>query len=329
MKQEQIESLEKKIHEEYNNIAGIVVLKNGQLMYQNYFNDCHMNSRIHVYSVSKSILSIVIGIAIDKGYIQSVNQKVLDFFPEYTVKKTEKTIQRITIKDLLTMCAPYKHKETPISYIKYFMSKDWLTFCLNDLGGKKQVGEFRYTPLIGSDILSGILLKATGQSVLDFATKHLFLPLQITVEKSIVLKNAKEQKGFNKATNMSGWVVDPKGLHAGGWGLTLSAGDMAKIGQLFLNHGVWDNKQIVSSSWLEASTREHSRWKEMDLPYGYLWWIIDDKQKACAAMGDGGNVIYFNVEKNIVISIASLFDSKAKDRLAFIKEEIEPIFETV
>ena len=65
----------------------------------------------------------------------------------------------------------------------------------------------------------------------------------------------------------------------------------------------------------------------MDLPYGYLWWIIDEKEQACAAMGDGGNVIYFNREKNMVISIASLFVPRAKDRLELIRKYIEPIFE--
>ena len=83
------------------------------------------------------------------------------------------------------MTAPYKYKFAPCTYIKYFMSDDRVKFTLDLLGGKGQIGEFRYTPLVGPDILSGILVKATGQSVFDFATENLFSPLGITVESNV------------------------------------------------------------------------------------------------------------------------------------------------
>lgn len=327
MNQERIKELENKINNAYSNIAGIVVLKNGKTRYENYFNECTDDSRIHVYSVSKSIISILIGIAIDKGYIKSINQKVLDFFPDYTVKRSEKTIQNVTLRDLLTMTAPYKYKFAPYTYIKYFMSDNWVNFTLNLLGGKGQIGEFRYTPLVGPDILSGILVKATGQSVFDFAKENLFSPLGIIVEDNVVLHSAKEQSAFNKSKSISGWVADPTGINAGGWGLTLSPVDMAKIGQLYLDGGMWNGNQIVSVGWINESTKEHSRWEKINLSYGYLWWIIDNKEHACAAMGDAGNVIYFNTEKKIVVSIASLFVQNPKDRIEFIKKHIEPILE--
>ncbi len=328
MNQEKVTELENKINNDYSNIAGMVVLKDGKILYENYFNECNATSRIHVYSVLKSIISLLIGIAIDKGYIKSVNQKVLDLFPAYTVKRREKTIQNVTLKDLLTMTAPYKYKFAPYTYIKYFMSDDWVKFSLDLLGGKGHIGEFRYTPLVGPDILSGILVKATGQSVFDFATENLFSPLGITVESNVILHSAKEQSAFNKSTSISGWVSDQTGINAAGWGITLSPMDMAKIGQLCLDGGMWNGKQIVSSEWINESTKEHSRWEKINLPYGYLWWIIDSKEHACAAMGDGGNVIYFNTKKKIVISIASLFVQNAKDRIELIKEHIEPIFES-
>jgi len=327
MNQEKVTELENKINIDYSNIAGMVVLKDGKTLYESYFNECTATNRIHVYSVSKGIISILIGIAMDKGYIKSINQKVLDFFPDYTVKRREKTIQKVTLKDLLTMTAPYKYKFEPYTYIRYFMSDDWLKFTLDLLGGKGQIGEFRYTPIVGPDILSGILVKATGQSVLDFATENLFLPLGINVESNVVLHSAKEQSEFNKSKSISGWVTDEAGINAGGWGLTLSPMDMAKIGQLCLDGGMWNGKQIVSAGWIDESTKEHSRWRKINLPYGYLWWIIDDKEHACAAMGDGGNVIYYNTKKKIVVSIASLFVRNAKDRIELIKEYIEPIFE--
>ena len=238
MNQEIVKELEKRINNDYSNIAGMVVLKEGKRLYENYFNECSATSLIHVYSVTKSIISILIGIAMDKGYIKSIDQKLLDFFPDYTVKKREKTIQNITLKDLLTMTAPYKYKLTPYTYIKYFMSDDWVKFTLDVLGGKGKIGEFRYTPLIGPDILSGILAKVTGQSVFDFARENLFLPLGITVESNVYFHSAKEQRAFNRSSSISGWVADPTGINAGGWGLTLSPVDMAKIGQLYLDGGM-------------------------------------------------------------------------------------------
>lgn len=326
MNQEKVTELEKKINNDYSNIAGMVVLKDGKILYENYFNECTATSRIHVYSVTKSIISILVGIAMDKGYIKSINQKVLDFFPDYIVKRREKTIQNITLKNLLTMTAPYKYKYFA-PYVKYFSSDDWVKFTLDLLGGRGQIGKFRYTPLIGPDILSGILIKATGQSVFDFATENLFSPLGITVESNVIFHSKEEQLAFNKAKNISGWVADSTGVNTGGWGLTLSPRDMAKIGQLYLDGGMWNGKQIVSTRWIDESIKEHSRWEKINLPYGYLWWIIDDKEHACAAMGDGGNVIYFNTKKKIVVSIASFLIQNAKDRIELIKEHIEPIFE--
>ena len=145
MNQEKITELERLLKKDYSNIAGIVVQKGGNIQYEFYFNECTTTSRIHVYSVTKSIISILIGIAIEKGYIQSVSQKVLDFFPDYTVKRGEKTIQHVTLENLLTMTAPYKYRFAP-PYIKYFTSKNWVKFSLDLLGGRGKIGNFRYAP---------------------------------------------------------------------------------------------------------------------------------------------------------------------------------------
>lgn len=106
MELKKIRELEQRINSDYNNTIGIVILKNGNLSYEKYFMDCTRESRVHIYSVTKSIISVLIGIALDKQYIKSIDQKVLDFFPEYRVKKGENTIQNITLKDMLTMTAP-------------------------------------------------------------------------------------------------------------------------------------------------------------------------------------------------------------------------------
>jgi len=321
MNQKQITALEKAIDSDYRNIAGMVVRKEGKTLYETYFNDCTPTTAIHVFSVTKSIVSILIGIAIDKGYIKSIDQNVLDFFPDYISKRGEKTIQGITIQHMLTMTAPYKYRSAP--YTKYFTSHDWVKAALDLLGGKGIIGEFRYTPLIGPDILSGILASATGQSVLDFATEYLFAPLGIAVENTIMFKDKEEQLAFLKAKNISGWVADPKGNHTAGWGLTMTAMDMAKIGQLYLNGGIWNGKRIISAGWVDESTKEHSRWGTHNLPYGYLWW--PEIGNGYGAMGDSGNIIYVNANKKLVISIASLYKPTAKDRIRLIMEYIEPM----
>ena len=324
MNQDKVMKLENKINNDYKNIAGVVVLKDGKLEYENYFNGCNSSSTIHIYSVTKSIVSVLIGIAIDKGYIKSINQKILYFFPEYIVKDKDVTIQNVTLKDMMTMTTPYKHEVDP--YIEYFTSNDFTQFALDSIGGEGRIGDFRYAPLVGPDILSAIILRATKKSVLDFAKEHLFSPLQINVEKNIIFNSQEEQFAFYEATNISGWVVDKTGLNTAGWGLTLTARDMAKIGQLYLNKGTYNKKEIVSTKWIEESTKVHSRWEELNLYYGYLWWINDGKEHRYAAIGDGGNVIYVNTYKNIVVSIASLFEPNVTDRIEFIKEYIEPIF---
>lgn len=323
MNQEKRIALEKHINSQADNIAGIAVLKEGEVAYEAYFNACSPSSKIHIYSVTKSIVSILIGIAIDKGYIKSIEEKVLDFFPEYVVKTGEKNIETITLKDIMTMKAPYQYEIPP--YLEYFTSEDWVTFSLNLLGGSSRVGTFNYTPLIGPDILSGIIEKATGHSLLDFANQVLFSPLGITVENSLVFKNEKEQMAFNMANDISGWAADGTGTNAAGWGLTLSPMEMVKIGQLYLDGGALQGKQIVSKEWIIDSTREHSKWEAYDLSYGYLWWV--DEDNSFFAMGDGGNVIYVNVRKQVVIAITSFFKPDVNDRIALIKQYIEPLFE--
>lgn len=324
MNQEKIKELEKIINKDYSNITGMVIQKNGMKLYENYFNEYTVDHAVHVYSVTKSIVSLLIGIAIDDGDIKHVDQKVLDFFPHYTVKAGEKTIQEISIGNLLTMTAPYKYKTEP--YEKFFASENPIQDALDLLGGDDSIGEFNYSAIGGTHILSGILAKATGRPILDFATEKLFSPLGINVPNNVVIKNKEEHFAVMNDKNTNGWAVDPQGLNTASWGLFLTPVEMAKIGQLYLNNGVWNDKQIVSAEWISESTREHSRcvpWG--NLAYGYLWWFID--RESYAAMGDGGNIIYVNTKNQMVISMASLFIPEAKDRIEFIKEYIEPMFE--
>lgn len=318
-------SLERLIREEHGNIAGLVVLQNGEKRYEQFFNGCTAQSRVHVYSVTKSVVSILTGIALDRGDLAGVRQLVLDFFPGTPVKRNQSALPELTLEHLLTMTVPYRYGLFP-PYVPYFTSSDWAAFALGQVGRKERLGKFQYAPLIGPDLLSAILMKATGRTVLGFAAEHLFGPLGITVARSIVFQTKEEQLAFNQATDVSGWAADAKGLNPAGWGLTLSAGDMARLGQLYLSGGVWQGRQIVSSEWVAESTREHARWQRQNLPYGYLWWGDTAGTGCYAAMGDGGNVIYVDPQRRLVVAIAALFAPRVKDRLALIRDHIVPLF---
>ncbi len=314
---------ERIISNNYKNIAGIVVQKNGKLLYENYFNKYTASNPVHIASVTKSIFSALIGVALEKKHLKSLDQKVLDFFPEYKILEGEKSIQNITIRHMLTMTAPYKYKKEP--YEKFFESDNWIEAALDLLGGKEPSQEFTYSAIIGTHILSGILVKATGQSVFDFAKKNLFTPLEISVKQNITLATKEEYMAFFQDKNISGWATDPQGINTAAWGLTLTPTDMAKIGQLYLDKGLLNGKKILPKWWVDESTIERSNWDK--LFYGYLWWIIDNNEHIYAAIGDSGNVIYINEKKKLVISIASLPSEKAKDRIKLIREYIEPLFE--
>lgn len=322
MEKEQIEMLNQIIDYEYENMAGMIILKDDHKVYEHYAHGCTKDSTLHVFSITKSIVSILIGIALDQGYLTSLDQKVIDFFPESDVSSQH--IAQVTIKDILTMRAAYSYKEGPKLYMTYFMSKDWVKFTLKQLAGTLASGDFYYAALVGPDLLTGILTKVTGKSVLTYANEVLFEPLNIHVKQPIVFKNAKEQRQFQKATDLNGWVSDEQGTHSGGWGLTLTCEALSKLGQLYLNGGKWKNQQIVSTSWVEESIQEHNRWKEIDQGYGYLWWINDKEGSGFAAMGDGGNILYVNKAKQLVVASTSLFVPKIKDRIELIKQEIEP-----
>lgn len=323
MNQNNIRELEKTINTDYRNIAGISIQKNSVLLYENYFNGYSTDSAFHVFSVTKSIISAIIGIAIEKGYIKSIDEKVLDFFPDFTPKRGEKTAQCVTIRNMLTMTTPFKYKSAP--YTKYFSSESWVKSALDLLGGKGEIGQFRYTPLIGPDILSGILTKVTDQSVLGFAYENLFSPLGIDISQNIIFHSKEEQLSIVKNYHKQGWVADSQGINTAGWGLFITLAGMVKLGQLYLNCGKWNSRQLIPIEWIDESTTEHSHWDNM--LYGYLWWIIDKNEHSFAAIGDGGNVIYVNPAKNLVVAIASLFKPTAKDRIELIRKHIEPSLE--
>lgn len=313
-----------------DNICEIVAMRNGKTLYSDYWHGFQPADTVHVMSVTKSIVSLLIGIALDQGLIHDVNQPVLDFFPDYTIKRGEKTIQQVTLKHLLTMTAPYKYRSEP--WTKVCTSSDWTKAALDLLGGKAGVtGEYKYSTL-GVHILTGIITKTSGMKTVEFANRYLFEPLGIPSYCNFEALTAEEHKEFimSKEPKKNIWFSDPKGVCTAGYGLCLSARDMAKLGQLCLDEGLCNGKRVVSAEWIKDSTRPCIQCNEQfgNMSYGYLWWTPDKEKCAYAALGNGGNAIYIDPERCTVVAVNGTFKPRILDRVQFIQEYIEPLLDT-
>ena len=162
--------------------------------------------------------------------------------------------------------------------------------------------------------------------VLEFAERNLLSPLGFAPKQPVTFPDKAAQMAWYRQPRYDGqWVADPRGVNTAGWGLTLTAEEMARLGQLYLDGGVWNGAQLLPAEWIAESTRPHSRWAEQGLDYGYLWWVVD--RDCFAAVGDGGNLIYVNRKKRLVAACASRFRPRAFDRIAFVREQVEPLFE--
>ncbi|WP_144941933.1 serine hydrolase [Paenibacillus sp. 32O-W] len=311
-----LSELESVIQSDYSNINGMVVVRNGSIAFERYYNGCGPDDAHHVASVTKSIISALIGIAIDNGDITSVDQKVLDFFPEYAPKAADSLKGEVTLRHLLTMTAPYPFQDWQEPLDKMCMQPDWVKYTLDMLGQQGKLGDFKYSTA-GAHLLSAILTRSTGRSAREFANEHLFKPIGMKE----IPEHEMKAFGFDDlfGSNVKGWVHDPQGHSTGGWGLTLTPRDMARFGFLYLNRGFWEHRQIISEAWINESTSMNPN------NYGYLWWLREeDGVSAYSAIGDGGNVICCLPEQELVIAIASEFTMNPRDRWTLIKEWILP-----
>lgn len=310
-----------------SNICQICVIRDGKTVYEESWRGFRPEDPVNVNSVTKGVMAILAGIAFDKGFLKSVDEKVMDFFPDYTVKKGEKMIYDVTIKHMLTMTAPYKGKSEP--WKKVCTSEDWTKAALDFLGGRSGItGEFRYATL-GIQILAGIIERASGQKLIDLANNDLFLPLGIP-EHSIHGDSSKEDQFdffMNKGPRKNEWYSDPQGSVTAGWGLCAAGRDLAKIGEMVLHDGNYDGKQIVSKEWIRQmlTPQLHLGERFGNMDYGYLWYKPYDKREVYAAIGDSGNIIYVNREKNVAAGITGTFKPRIFDRVEFIEKQVLPL----
>ncbi|MBR4581505.1 MAG: serine hydrolase [Lachnospiraceae bacterium] len=326
MNQEQLHRYVSESTGNESNICQIYAVRNGETVYDDCWHGFKTADAMNVNSVTKGIMGLLAGIALDQGCIKSLDQKVMDFFPDYRVKRGEKTIYDVTVRHLLTMTAPYKGKSEP--WKKVCTSDDWTLTILDFLGGKSGItGEFRYATL-GIQILGGIIERASKEKCIDFANRYLFEPLGLPRRIPHGGSSKEDQFDYlmNKNPRKYEWFADPNGTVTSGWGLCMSARDMAVIGDMVLSGGQYNGKRIVSEEYIKDMLTPHLKLGERfgNMNYGYLWYKPYDDKEVYAAIGDAGNIIYVNKELNVSVGMTGTFKPRIFDRVDFIEQKVLP-----
>lgn len=284
MDSETLDEMFETIQEQGYGIDSVTVIRNGYVVADATFRPFQPDSRHVVHSCTKSIISALIGIAIDEGYIESVDQPVLDIFSERTVANLDANKEAMTLEHVLMMASGLECRD---SYLYRWrglremeQSDDWVQFMLDLPMAEPPGTRFEYCNG-GSFLLSAIIQETTGMSAAGFAEEHLFSPLGIS---DVV------------------WPSNQDGITIG-WGeLRMRPHDMAKIGYLYLNEGRWDGEQIVPADWVATSTRKHISATLQD-GYGYQWWVAD--HGVYMALGYAGQYIIVVPEKALVVVVTS------------------------
>lgn len=261
------------------NIHSLLLVRNGYVVLDAYFYPYNERDIHDVASVTKSITSTLVGIAIYQGKISSPHQPVLSFFPESSVAHNDARKQRLTLEHLLSMtsglqCEP---RQNELTLLQMKESNNWIKFMLDLPMADEPGGKFVYCSG-GMHLLSGIISRVMNESAHNFARPSLFEPL-----------------GIRDAV----WPSDPQGV-SHGWGdLHLHPRDMAKIGYFWLNRGVWNGRRLISADWVDQLTRVRATaGSENEYEYG-LW--IRSGAGLYEAVGRGGQRISVVSSKNIIV----------------------------
>lgn len=287
------------------NLHSILIIKDGKIVEEQYFGDWNADKPHAMFSVSKTFTATAVGLAINEGKM-SLKDKVADYFPD---KQVEGNPCEATVEDLLMMAGG--HDIDPTLQVleidrNHFISKIKEGSEIADVFFAHpfvhKPGELFVYNSLGTYILSAIVTKVTGESVLDYLTPRLFEPL-----------------GIDKPN----WEVDKYGIIAGGWGLELKPIDMAKMGQLILQKGKWGRKQLIPAKWVEAMSAKHVecapagiRIEDAERVCGIPAELNDWRQGYCYQMwrgthgsfradGAGGQYIMVLSDKNAVIIMTS------------------------
>jgi len=282
---------------ELETIYSLLVIKNDYLIAEDYFNEGSVEQKARVQSVTKSYTSALVGIALDQGYLSSVDQKMMDFFPEVADQITDTRKEQITIRDLLQMRAGYPWEETDPALWDGLLSGYYVPLIegfplITDPGT-----EFHYSNLT-SNWLGIIVDRATGTNLKAYAEENLFLPI---------------------GAEAGDWGTDAEGHNNGCGDLHFTARDAAKFGLLYHNDGEYGGNQVIPTNWVRESLQRYSEdinltggfpanWglSFSDIGYGYQWWSarVGDHHFDYAA-GHGGQLIILLDELDMIIVVTA------------------------
>lgn len=267
------------------NLHSLLVIRGGYIVSETYFRSYDQNSQHEIYSCTKSFISTLVGIAIDKGYISSINLPVVDSFPGRTFENMDARKQTMTLENLLTMTSGLAWDDDDATIGRLYRSADWVKFVLDTPMTVPPGTKFNYCSGC-SHVMSALLQQRTEIKTREFAQQVLFEPL-----------------GISNAN----WNTDSTGIPIGGWGLQIAARDMAKLGFLYLHDGIWDGQQIVSSGWVDAATQQHTG-TDTDLGYGYQWWTYPSLH-AYTALGRYGQTIFVSPDLDLIVVTTAMLDN--------------------
>ena len=245
-------------------ISSILAIRHGYLVYEKYYEGDATTFR-PAYSMAKSVISALIGIAIKQGLIQDADQKLVEFFPDNEILKADPIAQRITLRHLLTMSDEIRNSGNAVE--SYFSDPKASKRIIGDPGYK-----FSYSEL-SAQVVSLILTKVSRKTALDFGKQYLFEPIGIKDVTWRVLK------------------IDGTETNNGADGIKLTSRDFAKIGYLYLKKGTWENRELIPEKWIAESTVAQITTDASpdSFKYGFLWWVHAFKDQPCyLALGLGG-----------------------------------------
>ena len=290
-------------------LNSLLVLRDGAPLAETYWAPYGADTLQHTYSVTKSVISALVGIAIADGSIGGVDQPLVELLPGEVRRSGEAQLAAVTVQHALTMTcglqwgetrARYARRSNPVQQMQ--QTRDWVRYIVTRRIVSPPGSRFEYSSG-ASHLLAAVLENATGMSVAAYAERRLFEPLGISDYA---------------------WTTDPRGTHTGGWGLYLRPRDMASLGTLYLNGGRWNGRAIVPEDWVQESTREHvqarpayglrgrvrslarrlpRRPRRDVVGYGYHWWLPDFG--GYAALGAGGQSVYVLPDDRVVVAITA------------------------
>ena len=264
-------------------VESLIIQKESQIIAEHYRGSMNRNRHVNIKSASKSVLSLLIGIAIEQEYIAGADEPIGTYFPDYFEQNPDSVKESVTIKDLLTMRSGFETTSFR-NYGRWVLSDNWWRFALNQPMIEQPGGEMIYSTGT-SHLLSVILTRASGMSTLDFANQYLFSAMNIRI---------------------GGWDRDPQGYYMGGNNMAMTPTDMLKTGQLLLDNGRFNGIQLIPEYWIQQSIAVYTRSNFNPYDYGYMWWLKSVNQyDAIFAWGNGGQYIIILPELDTVLSITS------------------------